>query len=186
MPRLIVIDNLPNGTSSAVEDKTIFPFWAMEDGHQTSELWYLDRVPSLANLPRDFQTHFDFSLHPGAIRFGHSVFPPFSHTKICYQHHGVTADTTTYGKHNTKTIDFLVLTKGTLDLVTDNGTVHLQVSDCIVQKATVHAWINPGNEVAELVYVMIGALVPENYQAVSSPSPLALQVEYPPKSNLSP
>lgn len=181
MPRLIVIDNLSDGTSSAVTDKEILPFWEMEDGHKTSEFWYVDKVPSLANLPRAFQENLNFDLTPGEVRFGHSVFPPFSQTKTAWDKHHSEANKETYGKHNTKTIDFLVLTKGKLDLITENGTVHLKMGDCIVQKATVHAWINPGEETAELVYVMIGALVPSNYKPTSSSSPLTLQVKYPPK-----
>src|SRR3989338_6635214 len=154
--KLVIIDNLPDGTSS-IEEQHLMPFWKTEDGHKTTELYYLDKFPPVSPFLKVFQEKFDFNLAPGSVRFGHSVFPPFAKVKSCYEKQGHSVEKETYGMHNTTTIDFLVLTKGEQDLVTENGTVHLKTGDCVVQKATVHAWINPGNETAELVYVMLGA-----------------------------
>jgi len=172
-PRLVVIDTLKDGTSCVAKDEAITPFWRLADGHTTSELWFSRQFPPLAIEDNAFQEVFDFNLAPGEIRFGHSTFPPFSQVQTC------AADPLTYGKHSTTTLDFAVVTKGCLDLVTENGTVHLNVGDCIVQKATVHAWMNPGDEVAELVYVMVGAIVPEGFKPVATKPPAPAQVNYP-------
>jgi mannose-6-phosphate isomerase-like protein (cupin superfamily) len=181
MPRLVVIDDLPNGTSAVTEDANLKPFWRMADGLETTELWYLNKSPPTSSDPRTYQEKFDFNLSPGTVRFGHSTFSPFTKVQACAEKHGLVTDETTYGKHNTATIDFLVVTKGQLDLVTENGVVHLKAGDCIVQKATVHAWINPGDEVAEMVYVMIGAHTPANFKPTGFTTPVPLKMNYPPQ-----
>lgn len=168
--RLIVVEDLPNGTSAAKEYQ-IKPFFEMEDGHTVTELWYLDKTPADADAPRAFQPTFDFNLAPGALRFSHSTFPPFSQIQECANARGLSVKKETFGMHNTTTVDFLVLTKGELDLVTENGTAHLKAGDCVVQKATIHAWINPGNEPAVLVHVMVGANTAHDFQKVEFASP---------------
>ena len=174
--RLIVVDDLPDGTSAAKEYH-IKPFFKMEDGHTVTELWFLDKTPPDAAAPRSFQPAFDFNLAPGALRFSHSTFPPFSQIEECAGARGLPVKKESFGRHNTTTVDFLVLTKGELDLVTENGTVHLKAGDCVVQKATVHAWINPGKEPAELVHVMVGAHTSDNFKPVEFASPFKPKIE---------
>lgn len=178
--KLVVVNDLPNGTSAA-EEYQVKPFLEMEDGHTVTELWYQDKTPPDAAASRAFQATFDFNLAPGALRFSHSVFPPFSQIQACAKDHEFLINKETFGRHNTTTIDFLVVTKGELYLVTENGTTHLQAGDCIVQKATIHAWINPGNEPAEMVYIMVGANMAPNFQLMGFTSPFQPKIEYPPQ-----
>jgi DNA-binding GntR family transcriptional regulator/quercetin dioxygenase-like cupin family protein len=57
--------------------------------------------------------------------------------------------------HRTETIDFAVVLSGEVWLVLESGEVRLRPHDCIVQRATVHAWQNRGDEPCLLCAVML-------------------------------
>jgi hypothetical protein len=60
--------------------------------------------------------------------------------------------------HVTPTTDYLMLLSGAVSLLLDDGEpIALQPFDCVVQRATNHAWIVTGAEPAVLVAVMTGA-----------------------------
>src|SRR5947209_16167630 len=46
--------------------------------------------------------------------------------------------------HRTETIDYVVVMQGELDMDMDDSTVKLKAGDVMMQRATNHAWINPG------------------------------------------
>lgn len=59
--------------------------------------------------------------------------------------------------HRTPTTDFIVLLKGNIALLLDEGEpVELEPFDVVVQQATNHAWVNTGDGEALLVAVMNG------------------------------
>lgn len=58
--------------------------------------------------------------------------------------------------HKTDTLDVIVLVKGSVDLLLDDGDAKsLKPGDVVVQRATNHAWVNRGTETALLVAVLI-------------------------------
>jgi mannose-6-phosphate isomerase-like protein (cupin superfamily) len=58
--------------------------------------------------------------------------------------------------HKTDTIDYVVVTSGTIDHETEDGTtVTLSPGDCLVQRATVHRWSNPYDEPCSLAVTCI-------------------------------
>ena len=58
--------------------------------------------------------------------------------------------------HKTNTLDVIVLVKGAVDLVLDEGApTPLKPGDVVIQRATNHAWINHGTETALLVAVLM-------------------------------
>ena len=58
--------------------------------------------------------------------------------------------------HKTETLDVIILVKGEVDLVLDEGEpTSLKPGDVVIQRATNHAWINHGDETALLVAVLI-------------------------------
>jgi len=61
--------------------------------------------------------------------------------------------------HRTPTIDYNILIKGELVLITDDGTEkHLKdPGDVVIQKGTAHAWKNPGTEWTRWATVLIDA-----------------------------
>ena len=60
--------------------------------------------------------------------------------------------------HVTQTIDYALVMSGELDMALGDGVeVHLQQGDVLVQRATVHDWINRGNEPCVMAFVLIDA-----------------------------
>ena len=59
--------------------------------------------------------------------------------------------------HTTSSIDYVVLVRGEVTLLLDEGEVDLKPFDVVVQRGTNHAWINKGTETAELVGVLVSA-----------------------------
>ena len=59
--------------------------------------------------------------------------------------------------HTTSSVDYIVLLKGEVTLLLDEGEVELKPFDVVIQRGTNHAWINKGTETAELVGILVDA-----------------------------
>ena len=57
--------------------------------------------------------------------------------------------------HTTKTIDYAFVLRGTIELLLDDGSHLLSAGDVVVQRATRHAWRNPGQTDCEIAFVLI-------------------------------
>lgn len=61
------------------------------------------------------------------------------------------------GMHKTRTVDYVILLSGEVDLLLDDGEVHLKPFDVVVQRGTNHAWVNRGTEPAQLLGILLDA-----------------------------
>jgi mannose-6-phosphate isomerase-like protein (cupin superfamily) len=59
------------------------------------------------------------------------------------------------GWHTTPTIDYVQVIEGHVFLALDTGEVALQAGDCVVQRATRHAWRNRTDRPARIAAVMM-------------------------------
>ena len=60
--------------------------------------------------------------------------------------------------HKTDTLDVIILVRGEVDLLLDDGDAKsLKPGDVVIQRAANHAWVNRGEETALLVAVLINA-----------------------------
>jgi quercetin dioxygenase-like cupin family protein len=59
--------------------------------------------------------------------------------------------------HRTDTIDYAVVISGELDMQLDGTEVHLKAGDVVVQRGTVHNWVNRGTEPCLVAFVLIDA-----------------------------
>lgn len=60
--------------------------------------------------------------------------------------------------HRTETLDYAILLSGECDLELDDGkTVHLTQGDVVVQRGTMHAWVNNGSAPCVFAFVLIDA-----------------------------
>jgi quercetin dioxygenase-like cupin family protein len=59
--------------------------------------------------------------------------------------------------HRTDSIDYIVVISGEIDMELDDSTVHLKAGDVMVQRGTIHNWINRGSEPCVLTVVLIDA-----------------------------
>lgn len=59
--------------------------------------------------------------------------------------------------HRTKSIDYAVIVSGEIDMQLDDTEVHLKAGDVLVQRGTIHGWVNRGTEPCVVAFVLIGA-----------------------------
>jgi quercetin dioxygenase-like cupin family protein len=60
--------------------------------------------------------------------------------------------------HRTETLDYAILLSGECDLELDDGeTVHLKQGDIVVQRGTMHAWVNNGTVPCTFAFILIDA-----------------------------
>ena len=59
--------------------------------------------------------------------------------------------------HRTDSIDYAVVMSGEIDMELDDSTVHLKAGDMLVQRGTIHNWVNRGTEPCIIAFVLIGA-----------------------------
>ncbi len=60
--------------------------------------------------------------------------------------------------HRTETLDYAILLSGECDLELDSGEVaHLKPGDVVVQRGTMHAWVNRGPEPCTFAFMLIDA-----------------------------
>ncbi|KVW89284.1 hypothetical protein WL00_11380 [Burkholderia cepacia] len=63
--------------------------------------------------------------------------------------------------HRTRTIDYIVILEGEIDMLLDDGEVHLQSGDTLIQRGTNHAWINRGTKTCRVAIVFVDASEPQ-------------------------
>ena len=62
--------------------------------------------------------------------------------------------------HRTRSLDYAVILSGEIDMMLDDGDVHLSQGDVIVQQATNHAWVNRGKEPCRILFVLMDSKEP--------------------------
>jgi quercetin dioxygenase-like cupin family protein len=59
--------------------------------------------------------------------------------------------------HRTDSIDYIVVMSGEIDMELDDSTVHLKAGDVMVQRGTIHNWVNRGTQPCVLAVVLVDA-----------------------------
>ncbi len=60
--------------------------------------------------------------------------------------------------HRTDSIDYAVVMSGEIDMELDEGSsVHLKAGDLVVQRGTVHNWVNKGTGPCRIAFILIDA-----------------------------
>jgi len=59
--------------------------------------------------------------------------------------------------HRTDSIDYIVIISGEIDMELDDSTVHLEAGDVMVQRGTIHNWVNNGTTPCVLAVILIAA-----------------------------
>jgi quercetin dioxygenase-like cupin family protein len=59
--------------------------------------------------------------------------------------------------HRTNSIDYAVVVSGEIDMELDNSVVHLKAGDVLVQRGTIHNWVNRGSEPCVIAFILIDA-----------------------------
>lgn len=95
-----------------------------DGGFVMAELWGTAGGEAGGSDPDDATDQFNVECPPGGTRWRIVTFGSYR----------------TSAKHRTKTIDYDVVLSGSVDLVLEDGEVHLEPGDVVVLPAIVHQW----------------------------------------------
>jgi quercetin dioxygenase-like cupin family protein len=59
--------------------------------------------------------------------------------------------------HRTDSIDYIAVIAGEIDMELDGSIIHLKAGDVMVQRGTIHNWVNRGTAPCVLVVVLVDA-----------------------------
>ncbi len=59
--------------------------------------------------------------------------------------------------HRTDSIDYAVVISGEIDMELDIGSVHLKAGDVLVQRGTIHNWVNKGTAPCVIAFALVAA-----------------------------
>jgi quercetin dioxygenase-like cupin family protein len=59
--------------------------------------------------------------------------------------------------HRTDSIDYAVVISGEIDMELDVGVAHLNAGDVLVQRGTIHNWVNKGKEPCVIAFTLVAA-----------------------------
>ena len=59
--------------------------------------------------------------------------------------------------HRTDSIDYAVVISGEIDMELDVGSVHLKAGDVLVQRGTIHNWVNKGSAPCVIAFTLVSA-----------------------------
>ena len=59
--------------------------------------------------------------------------------------------------HRTNSIDYATVISGEIDMELDGTSVHLKAGDVLVQRGTIHNWVNKGTAPCVIAFVLVAA-----------------------------
>mgnify|MGYP001544456635 FL=1 len=139
--RRVVTGHDEQGRSKVLTDETVGNVISTRPGAQSSVIW------SSTGFPVDNDGDNDPSHKDIATTIDHgSVF------RIVHYGRGVAPR-----NHRTDAFDYAVVISGESDMELDIGTVHLKAGDVVVQRGTIHNWVNKGKEPCVIAFSLIAA-----------------------------
>jgi len=154
----VILDGNPPAKLAATQSESIaYSLW-QTDGPQASN----EGIADAAAEP------FDISLSFGASKFVTTWFPPVPNAaKLSSDERARLARRAASparrtahdhpGMHATNSVDYVVIMKGELVLVLEDGETVLHAGDVLIDRGVPHAWENRGIEPAVLIAALIDA-----------------------------
>jgi quercetin dioxygenase-like cupin family protein len=135
--RRVVTGHDQNGRSVVVTDETLRKITSARAGHHDALLWSTGTFPADNTDPTD-----------GAQRQGANptVF------RITKYDPGVAPR-----NHRTETIDYAIVLSGQIEMELDQGTVTLRQGDVLVQRGTLHNWVNRAADPCVIAFILVQA-----------------------------
>lgn len=147
--RRVVTGHDANGKAVVASDERLTAVSRGIGGNITGcQIWSTDRMPVDNSLEADAGQRSGFVVRHNFVGTGEGTV--FRITEWGPGHSRFA--------HRTETVDYAILLSGELDLELDEGeVVHLQPGDVVVQRGTVHTWVNRGSVPAVTAFILIDA-----------------------------
>jgi quercetin dioxygenase-like cupin family protein len=59
--------------------------------------------------------------------------------------------------HRSNSLDYGIVLSGEIDMELDDTVVHLKAGDVLVQRGTIHNWVNRGTVPCRILFILVGA-----------------------------
>ena len=139
--RRVVTGHDDNGKAVVLIDELCRNVISRRERHHSCVVW------STASFPVDNSGSADESSRPA------STMPPGGTIfRIIEYGPGVAPR-----NHRTVTIDYAVVISGEIDMELDDAVVRLKAGDVLVQRGTIHNWVNNGTQPCVIAFVLIAA-----------------------------
>jgi quercetin dioxygenase-like cupin family protein len=139
--RRVVTGHDQHGKACVVSDGVMTNVVQKRPGYSSSVAW------STASLPFDNSGPF---VEPGEVG---NTLPTGAVFRVVRYEPGVAPR-----MHRTDSTDYAIVVSGEIDMQLDDGVeVHLAAGDVIVQRGTIHNWVNRGSEPCVIAFVLLGA-----------------------------
>jgi quercetin dioxygenase-like cupin family protein len=139
--RRVVTGHDAQGRAKVLIDEMVGNVISTRPGANSSVIWSSDMLPVNNDGDRDPSHKPIHTTIPGGSVFRVVSFGP-----------GVSPR-----NHRTDSIDYAVVISGEIDMELDIGSVHLKAGDVLVQRGTIHNWVNKGKEPCVIAFSLIAA-----------------------------
>jgi quercetin dioxygenase-like cupin family protein len=138
--RRVVTGHDASGRAVVKIDETTKNIIEVRPGVSTSVVW-TETLPADNSSDLDGATRKVSTTMPGGMIFRVIEFSPGCAPR----------------NHRTNSVDFAVVVSGEIDMTLDDSEVHLKAGDVMVQRGTIHNWINRGSEPCVIAFVLVDA-----------------------------
>jgi quercetin dioxygenase-like cupin family protein len=139
--RRVVTGHDDNGKATVKIDEMVKNVVSPRPGASAAVIWTTDTLPASNDGDADEGLRKTGTTLPGGSVFRVIEFSP-----------GVAPR-----NHRTDSIDYGVVIKGEIDMDLDGQVVTLRAGDVLVQRGTIHNWINRGREPCVIAFALIDA-----------------------------
>jgi quercetin dioxygenase-like cupin family protein len=140
--RRVVTGHDPEGRAAVLIDEPVTNVTSRRPGHEAAVVWTTEGYPVDNNGAADAARRELASTLPNG-----TIFRVISYGPGCAPR-----------RHRTDSIDYAVVLSGAIDMELDDGiSVHLKAGDVLVQRGTIHNWVNNGSEPCVIAFVLIDA-----------------------------
>jgi quercetin dioxygenase-like cupin family protein len=140
--RRVVTGHDKDGKAVVVYDDTAKHLGSGRPNHMRQLIWTTNDLPVEFSESTDDKADRDI----GTTIPGGSVF------RIVEYQPGVTPR-----NHRTDSIDYAIVMEGEIDMQLDDSIVHLKAGDVLVQRATIHNWVNNGTVPCVIAFILISS-----------------------------
>jgi len=139
--RRVVTGHGADGSANVVIDEICRNVRSSRPGHQSCVVWTTDTSPADNNGREDAAQRAVGTTLPGGTVFRIVRYEP-----------GVAPR-----DHRTSSIDYAVVLEGEIDMELDMTMVRLRAGDVLVQRGTIHNWVNRGVSPCTIAFVLVDA-----------------------------
>lgn len=140
--RRVVTGHAPSGRATVIVDEIATQVSTLRQGAEAAVVWTTEGFPVSNDGNADEATRKVATAHPNGTVFRVIDYAP-----------GVTPRF-----HRTESIDYAVVMSGEIWMKLDAGEeVLLRAGDVLVQRGTIHDWINRSSEICRIAFVLVSA-----------------------------